>query len=280
MAGVLLATLAEEPDGTDVLFEHGNPDWMLPRSSDKPVAMEPPGPTPAGPVDARHRRLKLAVDQGTARKLPTRAPSSRQAAAGTIGELLSGKTRQAAKERGTVLHAGLSEIDWLEDSRWKSRILDRLRRQFPTVDDVERLVGDLTAMVGRPVLQQLLTRKSYLDQMAQRVALDQLVFDSLTATVENERGFAVRLDDAIVQGSIDRLVWIHEGNKPLAAEVIEYKTDRSAELGSSEVERLIDHYQPQVQLYRRAVAHWSHLPLERVYARLVLPGIDREYEVR
>ena len=287
MSGILLATLTspDKPTGktSGKLFEHGDPDWVDKaeiQSAGRTANLPETRSTPSKGFDTKKLTLaEPAMESG--RGLSTFSPSQMTTTGrGTIGAVLAQATHVAAVERGTLLHACFARIQWLDDPCWQSRLLEDLRRRFPDPAVVESVVDEFWSMLQQPTISALLHRSSYSDQVARRVLPNQILFEPLTATVENERAFAVRMDQWIVPGTIDRLVLIHEGKSLIAAEVIEYKTDQLTGATTLQIDERIVEYQPQIVAYRRAVGQFAGLPLDRVFARLVFVGIDREFDVR
>jgi ATP-dependent exoDNAse (exonuclease V) beta subunit len=94
-----------------------------------------------------------------------------------------------------------------------------------------------------------------------------------------ERSFAVREARGLHSGQIDRLVAAYAldaepGQPPLAAEVIDFKTDAlsdsSPERRAAVVLELTERYREQLEAYRLAAARMLGLPAERVAARIAL----------
>jgi ATP-dependent exoDNAse (exonuclease V) beta subunit len=94
--------------------------------------------------------------------------------------------------------------------------------------------------------------------------------------VHRERRFAVREGDVLINGSLDRLVtWQSPDGRVLAADVIDFKTDRATDVG--QLDERVEFYRPQVDAYRRAVERLYGLEPEQVVGRLVFlqPGVVR-----
>lgn len=281
MAGILLSTLGDSSRQSGVLYEHGNAGWAAGDSEKKRDDI--PGDSLAArrPLRAAQVGLTLAESGSTwSRNLPAIHPSQIVSPRATVAEVLRHFTDRSAVERGTVIHAGLAEIQWLDDEGWRDRLSETLRRRFPGYRDLSKVMEDISRMIERPVLSRILRRTSYLDQIASKISPSQFLFDSIAASVESERAFAVRLDEAIWHGTIDRLVAIRQSDSLVAAEVIEFKSDQLSLDDEKGIALRLREYQPQIGAYRRAVAALFGLPLNRVFARLVLVGIDREFEVR
>ena len=73
----------------------------------------------------------------------------------------------------------------------------------------------------------------------------------------------VRDGDTILRGTIDRLVVLYDDDRPVAADVLDFKTDQPSVIADRVAE-----YRPQLEAYRRAVAGLFHLEPARVSARL------------
>ena len=92
---------------------------------------------------------------------------------------------------------------------------------------------------------------------------------ALNSLVHRERAFAIRNGDQLLSGSIDRLVVITRGGEPIAAEVIDFKTDELAAGDSAALATKVAFYRPQLDAYRNAAAQLLRLPPDRISARLV-----------
>jgi ATP-dependent exoDNAse (exonuclease V) beta subunit len=88
--------------------------------------------------------------------------------------------------------------------------------------------------------------------------------------VDCERSFVRIHDGALIQGTIDRLVLVRENGRVVAADVVDFKTDRlngDAQLWRREK---AEHYAGQLQEYRSAVRHITSTPQLPVSTRLLL----------
>lgn len=276
MAGILLATLGDSPRNERLIYECGTPDWTDFREADEAAAESRPSDAPTSPQT--RPRIQVAA---TAPRIRVAASPTHSAREHTpIRDWIGTGAGREARQRGSLLHAGLAEIEWLDGTTDRGRLLASLRRQFSAGDELSNAVDEIMQCVRRPRLESILTRDKYLQQISAQAVAGQSIFEALTASVFRERSFAVRVGDSIQHGIIDRLVLIHEGNKLWAAEVIEFKSDRMVDPTPDEIAQSIDGYRPQVNAYRQAVAATYRLPLDRVFGRLVLLGIDRDFEIR
>ena len=95
---------------------------------------------------------------------------------------------------------------------------------------------------------------------------------SLRFRVWRERPFAVRVEDAVLNGAIDRLVVLYDGDRPLAADVIDFKTDTLDMANTAALQSKVDNYRPQLEAYRIAASRLTGLDPTRVSARLLFVG--------
>jgi len=158
--------------------------------------------------------------------------------------------------RGSVIHT------WFEQIRWASD---------PIPED-KALLG-----IGRQVAPQAADAwlRRQLDAF-KRMATDPGVVAALAepATSPNdrvelwqERSFAVRLDGQMVTGRFDRVVvTCAPSGKAKAAELIDFKTDH---IDAESLDELTARYQPQIDIYRRALGQMLHLKQDAVAGKLL-----------
>ncbi len=84
--------------------------------------------------------------------------------------------------------------------------------------------------------------------------------------VERERRFAIHDAEGLLSGSFDRLVLLVRGGRVLAADLIDFKTDRPA--GAAQLAAQVEFYRPQIAAYRRAIARLYRLDPARISSRL------------
>ena len=167
---------------------------------------------------------------------------------------------------GTVVHAWLEHLVWLEEWDPDPETLRRIaRREAPELPEEE--VGELRARLGEwldaPEVATRLRRNSY----------------GGGARVRTEHPFAVRLDGVILQGRMDRVVTMAPRGEVLEAEVLDYKTDvLGGERGRS-LEEAVEEYRDQVEAYRRALARIQGLEPDRVKASLIFLQAGRVVEL-
>jgi ATP-dependent exoDNAse (exonuclease V) beta subunit len=304
-AGLLRATLAPASPAAAgaLLYEHGNRDWHLSRNiresaaaasvaaemeddedelplfkglarkASRPLpASVPPKAEQLAAPDVASARPILAPplprrDRGLERVSPSLLEGGSKLPA---ARLIQSKTRRAL-EYGTLVHAWLQEIGWLEDGLPDDALLTRVANRL--AGSLGHVPGDLSAPLAEfrkqltaPAIAAVLSKSFYAGRGEVAIA--------------RERRFAVRLGDRLISGSIDRLAILSRGGKTIAADVLDFKTD---DLAASDAQALADKvafYQPQLHGYRQSIAQELRLPLEQVSAHLVFlkPGLVKRVE--
>ncbi len=268
-SGLLRAALAADVPATEseVLYEEGDRDWHRKDGpSGQGEASEPQGRS--GFEKRESKRIEFAAGRSVTRPLRSAAPS--QLEGGWLVPLRSA-WRVGGDEsliRGTIVHAWFEEIRWLEDGCPDADRLHELARPHRRTSlDLELLQADFRAMLERPVIRDALSRESYLSSAGKQrfgVRADEVV-------VENERRFAVRRDDELLSGTIDRLVLLKSGGRVAGAEIIDYKTDRlGTDREGPTLAELVRHYRPQQEAYRDAVARLYRLDSAKIRVQLLL----------
>jgi ATP-dependent helicase/nuclease subunit A len=241
----------------EVLFEMGDPEWhrevlaQRARKAREEAATVPLAVRPAsagGEVPAVRLR---GTDAG--RTFVRRTPS--ELAGGERVELRSILTLDmAGAAHGTLVHAWMEEVEWWEDGfPSEARLLEIARTLRPEVaaDEVRELARRVRAQVERPAIRAALSRASFPEG----------------ATVEREAPFAFRSEGMLVEGVIDRLVVIREGERVVGAEILDFKTDLVSDTAA--VDAKAAHYAPQIAAYRQGVAAGFRIPRTAVRARLL-----------
>jgi ATP-dependent exoDNAse (exonuclease V) beta subunit len=277
-AGVLRAALTGggrlEP-GT-VAYESGDPGWharVEPRHL-PPLDEE----KPQEPLVVRLAEAPQTPARGLDRRGPSEMEGGRQI---DLGQWLGPRTA-AAFERGSLMHAWFEQIEWLDEGLPDEA---RLRRQAESVAlgalDIESLLAEFRQALQRPAIRAVLSRATY-QKKPSVPGPEAILHASRKVTrpcwqVWRERPFALREGDAIISGKIDRLVVLYDGDRPVAADVLDFKTDAVPAGDREALEARVEFYRPQVEAYRRAAARLTGLDASKVLARLVFtgPGVIR-----
>jgi ATP-dependent helicase/nuclease subunit A len=238
-----------------VLFEAGDPDWH--RSAPEAEApAEPPAAVTTGPIALRPAPRRT-------RMLARRKPSAEARASIDLQFVLASGSSRSAMDHGTVAHAWLERMAWIEDGLPEPVALRAVAREVaPHMPDdaVTAAAARLADQLAAPAVQAVLSRARY----------------PHGAIAETERPFLLREDDVLLEGIIDRLVLVREGGRVVAAEVIDYKTDAVTE---ADVDERAAHYVPQVHTYRRAVASMYGVQFSAVKGTLVFLQPGRTFDV-
>ena len=84
-------------------------------------------------------------------------------------------------------------------------------------------------------------------------------------SVRNEYDFAYIEDGRIVQGSIDRLVLLYDGGRPIAGDIIDFKTD-------ADISDAANRHREQLLAYRAAACRNFRLTPDKITTRMVKDG--------
>ncbi len=255
-AGVLRAVLTDSAraEAYTTPYENGNFDWAQHLA---------PGEVQAPPEEPSPLVVRLATREGTAhRGLESQSPS--QLEGGPRVNLVEQLRldRSAAMDWGTAMHACFEQILWLEDGVPDDDFLQRRLQtlQLPQTN-IAAVVARFRRAMEKPEVRSVLSRSSY--------------EPGFTPKVWNERTFVIRRDDTILRGTFDRLVVLLDGETPVGADIIDFKSDSLDASDPGAVEAKKEHYRPQLEAYRSAVAQLYGLADERIATRLVFvePGM-------
>jgi len=271
MAGVLRAALADGKrlDPGSVGYELGDREWFR-RVEAKRV--EAPAAT-AEELEQAPLRVELAPrPKRSTRGLERRSPSQLEGGTSvSLAQRLQLDTGQAF-QRGTLIHAWLQEIEWLDDGEPDDETLHRVAAQHvgPGALDVAGLIKQFRGALSAPAIRAALSRSTY-QKPTPAAATPVHAGPGAVAPrwkVWRERPFVLREGDVILSGAIDRLVALYEGDRAVGADVIDFKTDVLSAGDPGAVQARIEFYRPQLAAYRRAAARLLGLEPECVSARI------------
>lgn len=282
-SNLLLQILAkvDAPKENVRMFEHGDAAWSskvaaIPRTKNS-AAADRAGPIEFQPATTERRRGLEHV-----------APSRREGQARVPLRKLFDSAAGGSTAAGTLYHAWFATVGWLDDGLPTEAVLQaaaaKIRKDLPPEiwRDLDRLQAEFLTWLQNPAINGLLRRSAYLDprQPAFPSALAPIWAKTMAPQkIERERRFLVRDGVTFWNGSFDRVVWLGDGERTIAADVIDFKTDALPPNDSSALAARIEHYRPQIDAYRRVITLMLDLPAERVAARLVFPVIGRFVEV-
>jgi ATP-dependent exoDNAse (exonuclease V) beta subunit len=270
--GILRATLAPDKAATggQTLYEHGNKSWY--KSYTRQKTESAPGP----PEPPAEESIRLAPPPAhRTRGLDRTSPSSLEGGQCFPAARLLEPKNAAAFEYGSLVHAWMEQIQWLDEG-------------LPSDDTLRKVAARLASQLGHIPTKldgPLANFRQQLAAPAVAALFDPTFYGhpenfGLSPTIVKfgktplvqalcEHRFAVREADQLMSGSIDRLVLISSGSKVIAADVIDFKTDDLTAGDAAALSAKVTFYAPQIEGYRRAVATIFQLELECVAARLV-----------
>jgi len=267
--GVLMATLCPEAERVEgILYEHGDDRWFEKTTSSD--SSDPFG------LDEFYMPDSVSLNPGTVSKevrsgrgLPRSSPS--QGPGGNSIELRSifeNNSSGGGLTRGTMIHACFELVNWADESLPnRQQLREHLIATDPTIENVERYIDEFNEMLKHNNIRSLLSRADYQESYLLEFAKpDEVMLEANRLEVQTERRFAVQTPDGFSEGLIDRLVLVYQGDKIIAADVIELKTDQ---IDAAELQGLIQHYTPQLNGYRQAVAKFARLPIEKISSRML-----------
>ena len=182
-----------------------------------------------------------------------------------------------AMAHGVLVHAFFELVEWLDEEPPDELCLRRVAQRLDShPQHIARAIQDFHAAIARPQVKKRLSRQHYEPWMA---AARETAKGELTLEVRREQVLAVRVDETILSGAIDRLVLLRENGRPRVAEIIDFKTDRvrtPAERQEREayyepqLRRLSDRVEPHAAI-GPAADHCSAVVLGRSLGRTVKP---------
>ncbi len=181
------------------------------------------------------------------------------------------------KTRGTVIHAWFECIEWLDGqtSMPDEALLRARASELPVSDDViDRLLPEFYAAIQRPQTRRVFERDAIGDVESFAAFRVAIASGKATMRVERERTFALLHQNELVLGSIDRLVLLIQNGRPIAADIVDFKTDRFGGERSRWIEARRLHYGPQLEEYRFAVSQCFAVPVRHITTRLLLIEAD------
>jgi len=258
-AGILRATLGSGLGSTaGVVYERGDAQWSMSQAKAEAPSLLPSDEPPAAirlspPLPSRERGLE--------RTSPSALEGGHKLSVAKLLETAS----DAAFEHGTLVHAWMEQINWLDDGLPDDDTLIAV-----AVRVAPGLAADRAQLSSR-----LATLRNQLAQPQVAAALSRAAYDGFVKRgdvhleVQTERSFALRIGDELLSGSIDRLVLVRRGGAVIAAEVLDYKTDTIATGDQRALADKVAFYRPQIEAYRHAVARLYRLEPTCITSRLV-----------
>jgi ATP-dependent helicase/nuclease subunit A len=243
----------------ETAWELGAPDWFASSS-------ETANPVGAANTTREHApqplTIRLRKSAERQRSLPHRSPSSLEARGCVDLAWRLNRDRATVLSRGSLFHAWFENVSWLESGEPNDETLRALAVRFPgAVPDVDAAIARFREMLQNPVTKQTLSRIDY-EEFGADCELE----------LFRERPFAIQRDGGLLEGIIDRLVVIRREGQPVAADIIDFKSDRLSD--DATLSRAVETYRPQLEAYREAVGKLVGVSAACIAARLLFVDLD------
>lgn len=265
--GLLNVALAPEEklEPETVLYQYGDEEWFEsePRKKSKVDVRV----TLPDTIELQQPKSRTRFDF----KSPSTLEGGNQVSA---SQLLQFSNRKAL-DRGTIIHGLFEEIIWIDQVPADKQLLETANRLSEGHADPQFQVTDFRRMLDREETVKVLSPDYYLqpfDETVIEAIPDEFNISQARLEVHNERSFVIPDETTMLSGTIDRLVLIYNDNQLLAADIVDFKTDKLNFEDASEIQKRADHYRPQIEAYRRAVQSIFGLEMERICGRLVFVG--------
>jgi len=185
-----------------------------------------------------------------------------------LGSVFETHDNHEALTRGTMIHGCFELVNWLDEAiPTREQLMAHLKTIDPTIQNFDPFIEDFYRTIKLDNIGNLLSRSTYQETYLLEFAQPgEIIHEANRLEVKNERPFAIQNEDGLLQGIIDRLVLVHQGNEIVAADIIDYKTDL---VDQDNLQARIEHYAPQLNGYRAAVSRFARIPLAKISTRLV-----------
>ncbi len=264
-----------------VLYERGNPQWYLAGAETISITSTTATPAAAALVSAQSRQaiqLQTSAESAPRRGYRVAAPSSMATRQSMQLDELFTVTQSLGAAIGTLVHACFEQVEWtdvaastrsLKKKDLRNVIASALTPEELRHVDVDKEIDNFQRLLKLESVQAALSRSRY-DREVGGVKVDEVC-------VENERRISLIMNNQLIDGTIDRLVVMKHQGKVVAAEILDYKTDRlDRNLHIEEWTReRIEHHKTQLRAYAQVVSRMLKLPLERIECSLILLAADR-----
>lgn len=270
LRNLLPANFQEEPELAQELYTAGDEHWdkdeqALGESKFSDEADQPPLP--------ELLKLDLPTDGDPSRSWRVIAPSNLEADQRVrVGDLLRLASADG-RAYGSLMHAMFEQVQWLDEPLTDSQIkqiIRTARQHVPqaTKDQTASATAAFNKMLTKPAIIQALSKPA-------GSSINQAAAGPVTVELWRERPFAVRLEGALVNGILDRVMVYRDSNHVAqSATIIDFKTDRLDDSleSAAAIDQIVTRYRPQMQAYCKALASMLDLSIDTIDAQLLLLG--------
>jgi ATP-dependent exoDNAse (exonuclease V) beta subunit len=260
-SGVVLAALKLDAESCGELYTQGHKDWAN-EVQDKGTA------APAcGAAAQTLTKLSLKSSAGALRGLVRESPSKLYNAETKLGEVLILPGAGQGRELGILLHALFQKVEWLGDGALSDELLLGWLKGRPYGEKLKlRAISEFRQYIAQTEISSLLKPERYRP------------FGVAELKVKCELSFALRQQNSILSGYMDRVVLCGEGKGLKAAEIFDFKTDRLSSEKAFQDEKL-ERYKQQLGIYRQAASRLFGLDLKAIRCQLVFLSLGQIVEV-
>jgi ATP-dependent exoDNAse (exonuclease V) beta subunit len=318
-AGLLVAALSDmtQVGPAETIWETGDPQWYLetPSSGKSRGSQAAPAAAPAvgagqagvrGPGSVAGRILLSPMSDGRRRGLARSAPSRHDQTTLTLPVLApaaprpvrgrgpaspAGRAGRGAavavpavesvepRIRGILLHGWFELLQWLDQQPEDQQLLDvAVRLQIPR-ETAQALLPEFRRLLQSESVRRTFDRGLAGAATVFRPWLAELASGAAQLVVDRERPFVLLERSQLIRGTIDRLVQLKLGGRVVAADIVDFKTDRVSGEVAEWIRGRVEYYGSQLQEYRRAAARICRLDPAHIQARLLLLQADAVVEV-
>ena len=235
--------------------------WWKSLKVDAPVR---PAPN-TGPIPS----VSLSTEGPRRRQRDRTSPSSKEGGGKVDVRFKLGLTDLdgRARAKGTLVHAWMEEVSWLDDGLPADEVLlwiaARMTPELPE-ETVREYIAWTREKVDAPEVQAAMAKASAPPESEPKAEVAILVSDG---------------DDALMRGFIDRLVLTREEGVITQARILDFKTDAIAADDEAALQERVDYYRPQMQAYREAVRLQFGVASEQISAALIFLEVGKVCEV-
>jgi ATP-dependent helicase/nuclease subunit A len=160
---------------------------------------------------------------------------------------------RGAMEYGKKLHAQFQQIEWLD-------------KNTQACSKSSNLSDAANKLLLQPALYAVFDKAQY-QSKAERFE------------VFREIPFALRHDDSLLNGIVDRLVVGYNGTTAVFADIIDFKTDNLSSADDLAITTKVGSYSQQLRFYAEAISNLFEIDIRTIQARLVFVGTARIVEI-